>query len=1130
MPPKLPPRVEYKREQFTEWTQNTGVHEIQRQYDQIRKEAKANDRSIQEEMEAKGFKTLEDFSKSCPRFPLTCWPSQFGELGSGYVLYFHMLSLMMALFAMLFLMQIYPMAIYSKSDFISGWQFTEWMELYSFDSSKACECVGMNNGMVGPGNVADYGKTCNNWDEANCNSTGCSFTNPGKWVCGRWCFAKKGCPAPLLEGDNLWMSNRVQAPDDSKVPWDDGYQGLVRSYSSCQQDSTELATCTALNLVTNLNKAYGEALSTQTIGFHDAGESNYPVAHEWLSPANTGPDQLENVAITWVYFMAQLVLCACVFLAYQFMIVTDTKLDTDLVLPNDFAVMFDGLPISATDEKELKEWFSENAIPNKKADVVKVVIGWNPEQFAEKMKQLKALKQELDDLEVQGGGGLKSYFTCCFPSSDDPKDDKEMEEMKTSLKQQMAEINKTLISAGSTGTITSSGVVVVIFRYQDDMRRCVRRWNSFYQRFFYLDGVDTVLLPSGNQIWPGQPLPKYPIGDRPVYKLSAIRAPNPGDIHWEELGVDRNTRWKKLAQTNSVMLLIIAVCVSITWGLEVAQDAISNSDQSGAGFSVLQILSGLGIGMTNAFITVQATKQGEYEYHSTKTVENFSQMMKMAFGMLANTGLALYLVNSQPFEWYKAGGLINDASTKLIITCVLPSLIPLVDIGWRFKARKRLKLTDERIQEWNDITNRSPDDPRGPPSVEEYTRVRREAEVFKNAFTPSEMRTTRRFAVALKTFMICVLYMPLSPFVALVGFFGIASQYWIDKYVLLTWAKRPTRPIGRELPLLSLKIIKYFLPLAFAVTVWMFLTPSFKEKSLAWENFWAMLIVASMYALLLPFNVWTKPFLRCFFDQSKEAMDYYQAQHGWTKEQKYHKDQFIYKKLPETVNPEILRPDTVTVKVDAVKESWGAAVTAAGKAATDAPESMIGKGGMAFGAPDRPSSTVEESPESKAEEGDAGIPEPDPAVAPAVAPEPLAPVTIGRPEESSEDGADGAAPLMGDGAAVPAFFPPPAAAEEGKGKSKGAKGEKGKADKGKGKGKTKIVWEFKHRDHFTPFQDKCQNFIEQRYQEFKYEKGGPERTVKSDKVTFLIKFSEPMQSKVTSTEGRDWVDVRRVVR
>ncbi|CAJ1387211.1 unnamed protein product [Effrenium voratum] len=86
------------KENFTQWTKDCGVKCIQKQYDEMAIAALKNGRSLQEEMAERGFKDFHQFSKSCPRFNRYCWPIEFAELGSGYVLYFQFLAFLTLIF------------------------------------------------------------------------------------------------------------------------------------------------------------------------------------------------------------------------------------------------------------------------------------------------------------------------------------------------------------------------------------------------------------------------------------------------------------------------------------------------------------------------------------------------------------------------------------------------------------------------------------------------------------------------------------------------------------------------------------------------------------------------------------------------------------------------------------------------------------------------------------------------------------------------------------------------------------------------------------------------------------------------------------------------------------------------
>jgi hypothetical protein len=68
-----------------------------------------------------------------------------------------------------------------------------------------------------------------------------------------------------------------------------------------------------------------------------------------------------------------------------------------------------------------------------------------------------------------------------------------------------------------------------------------------------------------------------------------------------------------------------------------------------------------------------------------------------------------------------------------------------------------------------------------------------------------------------------------------------------------------------------------------------------------------------------------------FEEVSEEDDDYYSAQYMWSKEMKYHKDHFLYAKLPEKLNPEFLNQGTSYVtKIDDVKGSYGDATAEGG--------------------------------------------------------------------------------------------------------------------------------------------------------------------------------------------------------
>ncbi|CAE7368641.1 unnamed protein product, partial [Symbiodinium necroappetens] len=190
------------------------------------------------------------------------------------------------------------------------------------------------------------------------------------------------------------------------------------------------------------------------------------------------------------------------------------------------------------------------------------------------------------------------------------------------------------------------------------------------------------------------------------------------------------------------------------------------------------------------------------EYHDTLTEQEFSQAAKMSVGMVVNTAGVLFFIYSQPKEWYQDG-------------------------GFKVRGMQRGQLTDELKE------------------------VKAQIEKFKKAWAPSSMNATRRYANALKTFLCCLpspqrtegllgrLYEPVLPLISLVGLIGLCwvlggsrgMQYWMDKYLLLTWYARPTKPLSADIANFFVRFVKWVGPIFYSVSFFIFVTPSYADKA-----------------------------------------------------------------------------------------------------------------------------------------------------------------------------------------------------------------------------------------------------------------------------------------------------------
>lgn len=789
-------------------------------------------------------------------------------------------------------------------------------------------------------------------------------------------------------------------------------------------------------------------------------------------PGNLGPDNGESSWILIFYFALLLFFFASVLVAYQYQLRTQALVESRTTMPRDFAIMVENLPTTATDETAVLKFFREHAVPGKTdTEIVKVVIGWESAEYRENMRKLNRLKRKmLVSYAAENVSCVGRCLSACTSmtcigkyATVEPLEDivKQLGEVQTKIRKSAPDMAKSLVS---------SGTVVVIFRYQEDHRQCLRKWSSISSRWLYKE-------PGGFMDFCGDELPTF------FYRKLAVKlAPNPSDINWVDLGVSKTERTKRFLKTNGFMFILIFICFWIVYGLQKLKAYYPTS-------FVGSICPVIGIAVANSCLVCGAKRFGEDEYHNTLTQQTASISLKMAVGMVVNTAGVILFTNLQPKEWYKT--LIDDIWLLLAFTAVFQPLMFLLDIKYYLVGHfKRKKLTDDQLSEWNSVRQNQTKPTTKAERVmmqRKMAQVEKQIQNMKKNFEPSELEMTKRYAYAVRTFVCCILYCPLMPAISLVGIVGLGVQYWVDKYMLLRWHKRPMEPYAGEQAIWSLMFLRYSLALFLPVATFLFIHPSWKERDnvLAW--LWPSLALAVIFCVV-PLSVsrtllclrWL-PGLRGsgfkVMDSNEDNEDYYKAQHLWTKEMKYHKSQFLYAMVPEAQNPEILKPGVSDVlKPNDLQIGAAAAALAAtsgAKAGTDDPAA----GGTGPG-PEAASGTTDggngatSGGNPAAATGDGGDPpaaDADPAGGGPVSP--TADSTDAADASTDQDGADTLATVTLPDTPLPQT----------------------------------IIWEFETSSGWGPFDDGCQGYIEQKYQEKL--KAGPARvTVTTEDITVSIDF------------------------
>jgi hypothetical protein len=637
------PVEQYSFDYFNKWSQDCRVRKVQHEIEDVAQKARENNKTLDEELAARGYKDHGEFARSCPRFDLTCSPLEFKELGSGFVLYFYFLGFMIAVLLMVSLVTSPAMAVYAGED----------------------------------------------WSQ----------------------------------GSDAWIGTF------------------------------------------------------------------------WLTPGNLGLDQADQKWIPFLYFAIVCLMGFMTLVMSQHQIYTDSKVDVGTTSPNDFAIMVKGLPKTAPDEAGIAAFFKEHAVKDQvDTEIVKVVIGWDVTEYTAKMKEMRELRLKLAEHDVAS------------PEYED-------------IKKKMMHLNQDLAACAPdrAARLSSSGVVVVVFRRQADLRACLQRWTSFWARWFYSDSEDFGCLPVGNMLCKGSTLPKFPLGDYCINAIEVERAANPGDIHWEELGMSVGATIKLFMQTNAIMFAIVVACGACTFGLNKWQEHIEENQQGGFGLSALL---GFAVSIVNMILMVSARKLGDREYHETWTSQEFSQAAKMTLALFLNTAGVMLLSALRARDWFSSGGLIDDAKFVLMFDAIIPPLVFMIDIKYFFlKGIMRRRLKQDKLDSWNAIMQRPVSSKE---TAQERVNVMREANMFKKAWEPSEMDYPRRYANAMNTFLCTLLFSPVFPLAPVIGCVGLTLQYWSDKYLLVRWYKRPARPYNARLACWSVKLIKFVCPLLLSVSFYFF--------------------------------------------------------------------------------------------------------------------------------------------------------------------------------------------------------------------------------------------------------------------------------------------------------------------
>eukprot|EP00811_Abedinium_folium_P000328 NODE_102_length_3658_cov_7.576041.p1 GENE.NODE_102_length_3658_cov_7.576041~~NODE_102_length_3658_cov_7.576041.p1 ORF type:complete len:1075 (-),score=215.76 NODE_102_length_3658_cov_7.576041:139-3363(-) len=872
------------------------VRKVQQPFEAMLRDAQSKGISVKKAMETEGYKNYIAFSTSdkCPQFPLNCKVHELAEVGVGFVLYFKFLGFLALVLAILLVAQAGPLNAYAKAHGMYTWNFD--IRGFTNKEKEACGCSRKNEGMTGMNPAAtqnsDYGKYCGTWDLDACLAgllpvyygTDGSLMNHslGMWCCRSWCFADSDCP----------ISRDADSPSRSNVKGDSGIAPgvLTRAYSACSQDSWYVnAYCKAANR--------GDMVNDVAIAPLDSSSVDNMISDVWLTPGSLGPDLGDDTWILYTYVFCTAVLGVCLVFMAQFIERVSAKIIVHTMDPSDWSVMVSGLPIDATDEADIMNWFKKHAHggQNGNVEIVKIVICWDPKEWNMKDKQVKHLSKKIRNCaETKEGNALRLLL------------EDEITRLKDDFK---------LGSPDAIHKLKGTGNVVITFRYIHDLETCLNVWDnsrSWRKRIYNC----CRLVQYGK-------LPLYPAADgTPAFKITVKQAETAGNINWKELGVPKKERIQRALITNSAMLVTLVLSFTLVYGLTMLGDQLKTealNEETGEyeddASTFISFLPAIAISLINVYVVLLASFLGEAEIYETRTAEVSSKTLKMTLVMVVNTAIVLLVWQREPKNWYVDGGLVMDMYCMLSINAATPLLAFVNDSTVFVKWFKRKTLTQAKLDELNKgllqyhIWRKSRSGERQPySSIKAY----REAREFEKLFEPCDMNSPRHYANALKTFLCSIIYIPLMPMAAAIGMVGLLFQYVVDKYIVLRLRKRPSVVQTSSEARCCMDTVRVVSMIMLPISIPVFLSPSYSEGKDVMKATVAAAVIAAFFVfvpmrilrrlLCARMCVWTKAEGRV----GVGTRDYYDAQRVWPAEQKYHKAHFLYKALDQSKNPENL--------------------------------------------------------------------------------------------------------------------------------------------------------------------------------------------------------------------------------
>jgi len=548
------------------------------------------------------------------------------------------------------------------------------------------------------------------------------------------------------------------------------------------------------------------------------------------------------------------------------------QLDSHELEPRDYALLLFGLPGCAEDfwqdEARVREFVEQSLGAGARPEVVQVVLGRDVPRLQALVKEYQRLQQGQEE-EADGTSPL-------LPS---PLTLEELQQVLTVPEKLLAELR-------------CHPCCVVVLRYPEDRKQILSRWDTVWERgLWVMRGACEVAAACGLRVedttFSSQSSLPQIEGRYPVRICGAM---DPSDLLWENFGASSADCFFARLRTHAILVLLLAGGVLVNWTVE----TLTGGRLGGAWWvMLLRCLTLVAVNLLASYLNKRSNVQ---ELHLTRTDQDDSLMVKLSLFMAVNyTFLLLAVYWNAGESWYYVGGLLSTIHMLMPLDTVIISLFTYYGLGSSLGKCLEAKL--------------SPLDLTAPSLTQAQLNKRCE---------PGEMNVARPFAHLIKSFLMCLFFLPFWPLGSAWMVLSLVLKTLAYKKQLLRDSKRPYRQ--SHVIAFSAGNFVYVGALVYAFSAWCFLSPSLRgagASALAWPT--PLLALAGAHLLLAPrwltdcYGAWLAPLARLakglatatFWRERLEESDgmgegnydYYNVQGCWTRSQKYHTSSPAYQQL-----------------------------------------------------------------------------------------------------------------------------------------------------------------------------------------------------------------------------------------